>query len=237
MVSSPDNPSPLFELNLTDEEFARNNHRFRGENKRFFDRVRNATWTILPLGVNDHFSVAILRCEKKKMPSAEGGFRTVIKDVLMADPQRNESLEQFLYMRLRLILTERRGFTFKHNNPVRMWFPTQLDHYTCGLRTFEIIRVMMMRISQSAAEAGLKDGYDPKTIWKDLSGMFCPVDPLSLSFRFDVAFQYLAPRGLLKCLCHCARGASHRTRATPFCLGRGVLRNASNFADETENSG
>lgn len=165
------NPSTLFDRTLTFEDFQLLNREFRKANQSFFDNVGKSTWTLLPLAVNDHFTAVILHCKAKDMPGTKRGYRTVITSAAVIEPVRNAEVEKFIWERLQLILTEKRGFTFKHAQPVSLWFPKQTDTNTCGFRVYEIMRIMTMRISQSVAEEGLKDGYNPRYIWQNFSGM------------------------------------------------------------------
>ena len=181
-AASEHNPSYLFDIEFTTEQFNQKNHDFRKNHEAFFDCVRAKTWTILPLGVNGHFTVVIMHAIRVPMPGTRLGFRMHIQNVVVADPQRNAQLEQYIYQRLEYVFTNKRGFRFDKKTPVKLWFPKQDDRLTCGLRVYEIIRVMLMRISQSAAEVGLKDGCDPDTIWQDLSGMSLQIHTSSSSF-------------------------------------------------------
>lgn len=165
------NPSHLFDFGLTDAQLQQNNDEFYKNHQQFFDNVGKATWTIMPLAVNGHFTAVILHAKQKAMPGTTRGYRTVIRNVVVVEPEKHAEVERFMWDRLRLILSEDRGFTFKHRQPVKLWFPKQNDTNTCGFRVYEVMRIMMMRISQSVAEEGLKDGYNPDYIWQDLSGM------------------------------------------------------------------
>ncbi|KAG6354571.1 hypothetical protein INS49_004589 [Diaporthe citri] len=126
------------------------------------------------------------------MPGTNRGFRTVIQSAAVIEPERNAGVEKFIWERLQLILTEKRGFTFKHGEPVKLWFPKQYDTNTCGFRVYEIMRIMVMRISQSVAEEGLVDGYDPRYIWQDFSGDFQPdkVRAEMIGILANVAMRY-----------------------------------------------
>lgn len=173
-ATSVHNPSHLFDFGLTDMQLQQNNDEFYRTHQQFFDNVGRATWTIMPLAVNGHFTAVILHAKQKAMPNTTRGYRTVIQNAVVVEPERHAAAEKFIWERLQLILTENRGFTFKHSQPVNLWFPKQNDTNTCGFRVYEVIRIMMMRISQSVAEEGLKDGYNPDYIWQDLSGMEFP---------------------------------------------------------------
>lgn len=173
-ATSVHNPSHLFDFGLTDMQLQQNNDEFYRTHQQFFDNVGRATWTIMPLAVNGHFTAVILHSKQKAMPNTTRGYRTVIQNAVVVEPEKHAAAERFIWERLQLILTENRGFTFKHSQPVKLWFPKQNDTNSCGFRVYEVIRIMMMRISQSVAEEGLKDGYNPDYIWQDLSGMDFP---------------------------------------------------------------
>lgn len=175
------NPWHLFDFGLNDAQLQQNNDEFYKDHQQFFDNVGRATWTIMPLAVNGHFTAVILHAKKKRMPGTTRGYRTVIRNVVVVEPEKNAEVEQFMWDRLRVILSVDRGFTFKHRQAVKLWFPKQYDTNTCGFRVYEVIRIMMMRISQSVAEEGLKDGYNADYIWQDLSGMY---------FLIYVLFQF-----------------------------------------------
>lgn len=178
---SEGSPLELFDRNITPEEFQSRNKRFRINNKKFFDDVANATWTFLPLAVNQHFTCIILHCKKRDMPGTRRGYRVVIQNAFVADPERNATDEQLMWDRLREVFTEKRGFLFKHHQPVKLWFPKQFDPNTCGFRVYDIMKIMMERVSQSVAEEGLKAGYSSQVVWQDMSGMRLPVRPSSQS--------------------------------------------------------
>ncbi|KAK7719416.1 hypothetical protein SLS63_010053 [Diaporthe eres] len=188
----PTNPSNLFDRTLNLEDFQRLNREFRKIHQQFFDNIGKATWTILPLAVNEHFTAVILHAKAKDMPNTKRGFRTVITSVAVIEPERNAQVEKFIWERLQLILTAKRGFTFKHDQPVKLWFPKQWDTNTCGFRVYEIMRIMTVRISQSAAEEGLKDGYNPRYIWQNFSGDFQPdkVRAEMIGILANVAMRY-----------------------------------------------
>lgn len=184
---SEGNPLMLFDRYISPEEFQIRNKAFRRDNMKFFDDVAKATWTFLPVAVNKHFTCIILQCKKRDMSGTRRGYRTVIQNAFVADPERKATAEQLLWDRLREIFTEKRGFLFKRQRPMKLWFPKQFDQNTCGFRVYDIMKVMMERVSQSVAEEGLKAGYSSKVVWKDMSGMCLPVRPSSVSN--DITFQ------------------------------------------------
>lgn len=178
-ASSEGSPLMLFDRFISPEEFQSRNRAFRRDNEKFFDHVAKATWTFLPLAVNKHFTCIILQCKKRDMPGTRRGYVTVIQNAFVVDPERNATAEQRMWDRLREVFTERRGFLFKHQRPMKLWFPKQFDLNTCGFRVYDIMKVMMERVSQSVAEEGLKAGYSSKVVWQDMSGMCLPVRPSS----------------------------------------------------------
>lgn len=54
-----------------------------------------------------------------------------------------------------------------------VWFPTQLDGFTCGLRQYEILRVMVERINERYHLHGVDKLYD-ESLWGPMSGDFQP---------------------------------------------------------------
>lgn len=54
-----------------------------------------------------------------------------------------------------------------------LWFPTQLDGFTCGLRTYETLRVMIERINERYHLHGVDNLYDD-SLWDAMSGDFQP---------------------------------------------------------------
>jgi hypothetical protein len=54
-----------------------------------------------------------------------------------------------------------------------IWFPTQLDGFTCGLRQYEILRVMVERLNERYHLHGVDDLYH-ESLWAPMSGDFQP---------------------------------------------------------------
>lgn len=66
-----------------------------------------------------------------------------------------------------------------------IWFPTQLDGFTCGLRTYEILRVMIERINERYCLRGVDNLYDD-SLWNAMSGDFQPSKVRQLMMRIVV---------------------------------------------------
>lgn len=95
---------------------------------------------------------------------------SVIDHVIIADPSNPNQSEwesDLVWRRLQAIFKPSRGFVFQNAEPDYVWFPTQYDPYSCGLRTYEIMRVLLERINE-AYHVGAPGGFHPN-IWHDLS--------------------------------------------------------------------
>lgn len=172
-AGSTANPTHLFNVNLYDVDLRSLNRTFWREHREFFRHIRESTWTMFPIGVSGHFVLVIIRARRVTAPRTRRGYIAVIEHLAVLDPLRNADLEFWVRERLRhYILLQPRGFVFEEKTPASLWYPKQgVDAHTSGLRFYEIVRVMIERISQSIGEEGIREDFDPNAIWRDLSGM------------------------------------------------------------------
>ncbi|KAG8164376.1 hypothetical protein KVR01_006294 [Diaporthe batatas] len=171
-AGSTANPTHLFNTNLYDTELRTLSQAFWIEHREFFRHIIANSWTMFPIGVRGHFLLAIIRATQAYTP--EQGYIAMIDDLVVLDPLRDKAVETFAYERLRYyILLPTRGFEFAGKEPASLWYPEHgVRASTCGLRFYEIVRVMIERISQSVGEKGLRVDFDESPIWRDLSGDF-----------------------------------------------------------------
>lgn len=167
------NPSYLFHIPLTDKEFNLFNLAFRRDHPAFFKNIKNIPWTIFTIQVVGNPCVVIINSRLVQDPTERRGWVVYIQNVLVADPLKRGMLESWVFRRLKYILTEKRGFKFQCKSQVDFWIPREgCERHNAGLRVYEIIRIMIARISQSVSEEVVQDGYNPAAIWRGLSGMF-----------------------------------------------------------------
>lgn len=172
-MGSTINPSHLFDIPLIDKEFDYLNSAFRRDHPAFFKNVKNIPWTIIPVSIVGNVCVVVIHSRLVQDPTKRRGWVVQIENIMVADPLKREMLEFFIFRRFKLILNEKRGFKFECNGPVDFWFPREgCERHNHGLRVYEIIRIMIERISQSVSEEVLKDGVNLSAIWRELSGMF-----------------------------------------------------------------
>lgn len=168
------NPTHLFNMGLSAVQLRTLSRTFWIEHREFFRHIRESAWTMFPIGVGGgHFVLAVIRARKVAAPGTRRGYFAMIEDLAVLDPIRHAALEIFVYERLRYyVLLRNRGFEFEDKEPASLWYPKQgVDALTSGLRFYEIVRVMLERISQSVGEALREEDFNPNAIWRDLSGM------------------------------------------------------------------
>jgi hypothetical protein len=97
-----------------------------------------------------------------------------IVDYAINESGRRPELINFVDKRLRRLL-ENEGVNILPDQDERrdIWFPTQLDGFTCGLRQYEILRVMIERLNERYHLHGVDKLYD-ESLWGPMSGDFQP---------------------------------------------------------------
>lgn len=111
-----------------------------GSGLSMLDGVRKHRYSLFYFNCGDHWVATILRA------STSGG-KTTIHNAVIAEPVRSASLRIFLFARLQEIFTALRGFVFEQKEIQDFWFPTQNDYNSCGFRTYEILKTIMLRIN------------------------------------------------------------------------------------------
>lgn len=104
------------------------------------DGVKTRRYTLFYINTRQHWVGIILRA------STLGG-KTTIHNAVIAEPVRSAPLRIFLWKRLKEIFTQRRGFVFEKNDIEDFWFPQQNDPNSCGFRTYDILKTIMLRIN------------------------------------------------------------------------------------------
>lgn len=176
------NPSNLFNVGLTNDAFDHENAVFFKDHRGYFRQIRDNPWTIVPIGINGHYTIVIIHARLVPRSHGRRAMSILIRDIVVAYPLRNPTLKRFIYERLRCMFIQKRGFIFERDQPVDFWYPRQgCDRHACGFRVYEIIRIMITRISQYVAEGGLTEGFNLDAIWRGLSGMCFKSCPSSVS--------------------------------------------------------
>lgn len=104
------------------------------------DQVRQNKYTLIYSISGDHWISIILH-------ATTVGRLTTIEHAVIAEPTRSPSLIIFLWNRLKEIFSASRGFAFAQPGPQDLWFPSQNDANSCGLRTYSILKTIMSRIN------------------------------------------------------------------------------------------
>ncbi|KAG8159032.1 hypothetical protein KVR01_011475 [Diaporthe batatas] len=129
----------------------------------FFNRIRTRQFTIWLVNAGFHWCSIMLHAQDGK-----------IVDYAINDPERNAQTISLVDSRLRRVLelgkTEIAPTPDKRED---MWFPAQRNDLSCGLRTYEIIRVMIERLSDRFHEHGVDNLYH-NSLWNPMSGDFQP---------------------------------------------------------------
>lgn len=85
----------------------------------------------------------------------------------------------------RRIFTHERGFSFEHNHPQPLWCSPQIDIFSCGLRTYDIMKTLLMRLSEAFHNRLLdQQAYTP-AMWGPMNsdvqvGKYRPFSTISL---------------------------------------------------------
>lgn len=129
----------------------------------FFRRISNRQFTLWLINTGEHWASIMLH--------VQGGQ---VVDYAINESGRRPVLINLIDTRLRRLLAIG-GIAIIPAQHQRkdIWFPTQLDGFTCGLRTYEILRVMIERINERYHLHGVDNLYDD-SLWSAMSGDFQP---------------------------------------------------------------
>ncbi|KAI3390925.1 hypothetical protein diail_8340, partial [Diaporthe ilicicola] len=129
----------------------------------FFRRITNRQFTLWLINTGEHWVSILLH--------VQGGQ---VVDYAINESGRRPFLIHLIDNRLRRLLALG-GVNILPTPGQRkdVWFPTQLDGFTCGLRAYEILRVMIERINERYHLHGVDDLYDD-SLWDPMSGDFQP---------------------------------------------------------------
>lgn len=131
----------------------------------FISNIKHHFYTMWPINVELHWVAVILHV----VPAADGKSFEV--NAVIADPERNPNTMSFVWKRLQRILSPARGFTLQPA-PQALWYPKQVDGYSCGLRVYEIMKTILARINEVELRM-LPNGFWDR-MWDDLSCDFQP---------------------------------------------------------------
>lgn len=129
----------------------------------FFRRISNRQFTLWLANTGEHWVSLALHVQGGQVVNYainESGRRPVLINLI------DDRLRRLLAIGGIAILPAR-------HQRRDIWFPTQLDGFTCGLRTYEILRVMIERINERYCLHGVNNLYDD-SLWNAMSGDFQP---------------------------------------------------------------
>lgn len=129
----------------------------------FFRRISTRQFTLWLINTGEHWVAIVLHVQDGQ-----------VVNYAINEPGRRPVLINLVDTRLRRLLNIG-GITIvpAQDQMKDIWFPTQLDGFTCGLRTYEILRVMIERINERYHIHGIADLYDD-SLWNAMSGDFQP---------------------------------------------------------------
>lgn len=116
----------------------------------FFSRIRQRRFTIWTATTDRHWFTVFMHVDP-----ATGS----IQHYTIAEPGHLAQLTANIDQRLRFVLAQG-GVPIAAPAPSPLWFPQQLDDFSCGFRTYEVVRVLLERINERfhAVGAGAGDG-------------------------------------------------------------------------------
>ncbi|KAL2279911.1 hypothetical protein FJTKL_13061 [Diaporthe vaccinii] len=129
----------------------------------FFRRIGGRQFTLWLINTGGHWASIVLHVQ---------GCQVV--DYAINDSERRSVLINLVDKRLRRLLAIGGITIVPAQHQIKdIWFPTQLDGFTCGLRTYEILRVVIERINERYHLHGVNNLYDD-SLWAAMSGDFQP---------------------------------------------------------------
>ncbi|KAI1876932.1 uncharacterized protein JN550_001004 [Neoarthrinium moseri] len=134
------------------------------ENPNLFYRIKSNAWTIWPINTGNHWMVIILRMASN---FRKKGSQTVAAAAIL-EPGHGLNWIKDVWRRVRRLLSCA-GFTVRIQARRDVWFPAQRDHFSCGLRAVDLMRVFLQRI-----ESALLLGNGDEHVWENFSGNLQP---------------------------------------------------------------
>lgn len=164
------------------------------EEPRFFEEIRRHYFTIWPINVELHWVAIVLHVfpAPDSSPDSSPGKPRHVVNAVVADPERDPRTTGFVWSRLLRVLSPERGFRFPSAAPQPLWYPRQTDGYTCGLRAYEIMRVLLARINEAELRAAPEGRWEG--VWADLGCDFQP-DKVRAEMIGVVAVEALRGQG------------------------------------------
>lgn len=178
----------LFDMEDQDQDtaesnFVANNAAFGNRHGDFFTAIKNYSYTLMAVGVENHYAGLILH------QVHQGGI-SYISHTYIVDPAYIPSYNDLIWNRLQRILTSERGFRFAKQRPDQMWCPAQTDNYSCGLRVYDVLKNILFRVNE-IAHKGFPHAYHP-AVFGPVSGEFQPGEK-------DIRCQHPCPHPSRRC--------------------------------------
>lgn len=129
----------------------------------FFRRISSHRFTLWLINTGEHWVSIVLHVQAGQ-----------VVNYAINEPGRRPALINLVDSRLRRLLAIGGVAIVPTLNQIKdVWFPTQLDGFTCGLRIYEILRVMVERVNERYHLHGVDNLYDD-SLWAPMSGDFQP---------------------------------------------------------------
>lgn len=129
----------------------------------FFSRIKSREFTLWLVNTGGHWVSIILHVQGGK-----------VVNYAIIEPERVPDVINLVDGRLRRLLAIGGVEMIPSISQIKdIWFPTQQDGFSCGLRTYEILRVMIERINERYHLHGVDKIYD-ESLWDAMSGDFQP---------------------------------------------------------------
>lgn len=78
------------------------------------------------------------------------------------------SSRMLTYLLNRRVFTQARGFTFEHDRPQDLYVSEQVDPFSCGLRTYNTLKTILLRINEAFHNGILNSQHYSQAIWAPL---------------------------------------------------------------------
>lgn len=138
----------------------------------FITHIRERQYTIWPTNVGNHWVVIIIRTAPLTAEHRDAGEpdKTLVTHIAVVDPAKHRKTIDLVHQRMQLFL-EYHDFVIADDSRTEIWIPKQRDGWSCGIRVYHVITVMLERIKH---EVLAKSSKRPSSIWAPLSKYFQP---------------------------------------------------------------
>lgn len=147
----------------------------------FITAIKQQTFTFWPINTGYHWAAIILHVEPVYREGSIDIISHYLVNPVIIEPSRDPPTMLLIWRRLKLIISQERGFQLYQNQPQDFYYPRQIDQFSCGLRVYKCMQELLERINEIETRERL-DGNGIAGVWRLSNG---PWQDMSWDFQPD----------------------------------------------------